>query len=133
MHDALLDFLQYSTEKNKPASKEIATLYAPLAVHLVHTRSGAVSVVNLIKLLDAKSRKKLVKSLASEVMKVAQDDHGHIVIMALYEHVDDTKLLQKIVLTEHLGKTREEVSYCHVVVYPSLLFLLRAQRERSDL
>ncbi|KAJ8907403.1 hypothetical protein NDN08_007515 [Rhodosorus marinus] len=108
VHDVLHYFLIYACEHDKEGAAEMAALYAPVAVHLIHTKNGAASFVACLKLLDAKNRKKLIKSVQEDIRKISEDPYGHLTIMALYEHVDDTKLLQKAVLKPHIGKSDSE-------------------------
>lgn len=78
----------------------IACSIAPQLVHFAHTKPGLWVSVTCIKMLDAKHRKKVVRSIRGHVRKLAMDEFGSRVIIALQEWMDDTRLLGKVVSTE---------------------------------
>jgi pumilio family protein 6 len=43
-------------------------------------------------------RKVIVKSFKTFVAKICKDEYGHLVMLALFDSVDDTKLIQKAIL-----------------------------------
>ena len=43
-------------------------------------------------------RKVIVKSMKTYVVKICKEDHGHLVLLALFDSVDDTKLVQKAII-----------------------------------
>ena len=46
-----------------------------------------------------KDRKLILKSFKSYVVKIALEEFGHMVLLALFDCVDDTKMVQKIILS----------------------------------
>lgn len=40
----------------------------------------------------------IIKSLKTHVVKVCQEEYGHMVILAIFDCVDDTKIVKAIVL-----------------------------------
>lgn len=81
-------------------SRLITSSLAPLLVHFGHTRPGFWVSTMCIKLADAKHRKKMMKSVRGHVRKLALDEFGHRMLIALHEWVDDTRLLGKLLSTE---------------------------------
>ena len=51
-------------------------------------------------MLAASCRKKVVKGMAGHVLKAAQDEWAHLVLMCALSVVDDTALLSKVILAE---------------------------------
>lgn len=49
-----------------------------------------------------------MKSLKGHVMEVARSEHGHLILLALFDTVDDTVLLKKVSVN---------FRKCHVIVY----------------
>lgn len=44
----------------------------------------------------------IVKSFKTFVAKICQEEYGHLVLLALFDVVDDTKLVQKAILDVRL-------------------------------
>lgn len=72
---------------------------APL-LRMVHTRHGAQLACDVISYGSAKDRKKAVKAMAGQVMKMALDEWAHVVLICTLDKVDDTALLKKTILPE---------------------------------
>lgn len=49
--------------------------------------------------LSVQDRKVIIKSLKGLVCKVCQEENGYLVMMALFDCVDDTVLLRKAILS----------------------------------
>jgi len=47
-------------------------------------------------------RKVIVKSMKSFVVKIANEEFGHLVLLAAFDVVDDTKFVQKVILDVRL-------------------------------
>jgi len=60
---------------------------------------------------NAKDRKSLIKSFKGHVVKIAQEEYGHVAFLALFDCVDDTKLVGKAIV-EELIKNLPEVMAC---------------------
>jgi hypothetical protein len=46
--------------------------------------------------LISQVKKLIMKSLKGHVMEVAKSEHGHLILLALFDTVDDTVLLKKV-------------------------------------
>ncbi|QDZ19105.1 Pumilio-like protein [Chloropicon primus] len=98
VHFVIRELLQFAAPG---AIQEAAqNLAGPHLLHLVHTKEGSEAAANVICASDAKSRKKIVKALKGHVLKCAVEDCGHIVLLSLLGVVDDTVLVDKIVVKE---------------------------------
>ena len=51
----------------------------------------------------------IVKSFKTFVAKICQEEYGHLVLLALFDVVDDTKLVQKAILDVRL-------LYCNTII-----------------
>lgn len=101
VHAALKEYMQVVMESYpKEKAQELAVLLAPVLVHLAHTKPGIYVAVTCVKILDAKHRKKVVRSLKNHIRKLLEDEYGHRLVLALFEWVDDTKLVGKTISAE---------------------------------
>jgi hypothetical protein len=101
VHAALDEYLtvlmkQFPAEKSRLLCGQLA----PSMVHLAHTKPGVSCAVNCIKILDAKHRKKAVRSLKGHVRALIIEEYGHRLLIAMFEWIDDTKLVGKAVTAE---------------------------------
>ena len=96
--------------RSKERSEFIATL-REVCVHIVHSHDGARLAMNAIWHGSAKDRKAIIKSFKSYMTKTAKEEHGHMVLLAILDAVDDTKLTGKAVLSELISseETIEEM------------------------
>jgi len=69
-------------------------------IHILHSREGAHAAVRCIWHGTTKDRKSIVKSLKTFVEKTCYEEYGHIVLQAIFDCVDDTKLVGKAILGE---------------------------------
>lgn len=101
VHAALKEYMQVVMKSYpKEKTQEMAVLLAPGLVHLAHTKPGIHVAVTCVKILDAKHRKKVVRALKNHIRKLLEDEYGHRLILALFEWVDDTKLVGKTISAE---------------------------------
>jgi pumilio family protein 6 len=95
IHRIFLEYFQNCDQKQK---SEMIDLLSEHLVHMIHTKDGANVAMNCIWHGDAKDRKKIIKGMKSFFLKVASEEHGHLVLLAIFDSVDDTKLVSKVVL-----------------------------------
>lgn len=108
VHAVLREWLEVSMVDGQVDN--IRALSSALALHLgrlCHTRAGMSVSLNVIKILDAKHRKKAVRSLTGLVRKMVMDDFGHRVILGLMEWTDDTRLVGQLLAGELLKLSRK--------------------------
>lgn len=67
-------------------------------IEMAHTRDGALASMYCLWYGTVKDRKVIVKSLKGFVAKLCVEEHGHLFLLALFDAVDDTVLVGKIVL-----------------------------------
>eukprot|EP00177_Eucheuma_denticulatum_P000791 GFKZ01001433.1.p1 GENE.GFKZ01001433.1~~GFKZ01001433.1.p1 ORF type:complete len:612 (+),score=107.53 GFKZ01001433.1:170-2005(+) len=101
VHAAMKEYLHVvMASYPKEKSQELAVSLAPVLIHLAHTKPGVYVAVTCIKILDAKHRKKVIRAVKTHVRKLLEDEYGHRLILALFEWVDDTRLVGKTISTE---------------------------------
>lgn len=93
----------------KEKAQNLAVTLAPSLVHFAHTKPGVDVAVKCIKILDAKHRKKVVKGLKTHIRKLLEDEHGHRLIIALFEWIDDTRLVGKAVAAEIFSNSNTDI------------------------
>lgn len=69
---------------------------------------------------NAKDRKSIIKSFKGHVNKIAAEEQGHLALLALFDSVDDTKLVGKAIIGELVPNLKEVLATKHgrdVIVY----------------
>ncbi|KAJ2957959.1 hypothetical protein NQZ79_g6437 [Umbelopsis isabellina] len=97
IHKALYEYFIRADEKGIHNMME--HLKDQLA-EIVHTKEGAQVAMLCIAYASPKDRKHIIKVLKPFLTKIAQDEFGHLVIISLFDIVDDTVLVSKAVLGE---------------------------------
>lgn len=97
VHKVLLEYFTHADEKQR---SEMIEIIRESLVHMLHTHDGAHVAMNAIWHGTAKDRKVIIKSLKTYVVKIAKEDYGHLVLLAIFDAVDDTKMVQKSLLDE---------------------------------
>lgn len=97
VHTVVFNYL--SVVDGKRRSECIESLRDCL-VHMIHSRDGAMAALHCIWHGSTKDRKSIVKSLKTFVVKTACEEYGHLVLMAIFDAVDDTKLVGKAIVGE---------------------------------
>jgi hypothetical protein len=101
VHAALDQYLAVLIADYPPErAHDLCGLLAPSLVHLAHTKAGVACAITCVKVLDAKHRKKVVRSLKGHVRALATEECGHRLLLALLEWVDDTKLVGRAISAE---------------------------------
>lgn len=117
VHKVFYDFFVYADEKTK---KEMIEGLRESIPHLVHTRDGTRVAMHCIWSGSVKDRKCIIKSLKGHVLKLCQEEHGHMLLMAILDSVDDTVLVHKAILDEMIKSLDKVLASQHgrkVIVY----------------
>lgn len=67
---------------------------------ILHTREGSKVAMICISYASPKDRKAIVKNFKQYLVKIAQDEYGHLVLIRLLDVMDDTVLVNKAVINE---------------------------------
>ncbi|KAJ7298340.1 hypothetical protein O6H91_10G098900 [Diphasiastrum complanatum] len=98
VHRALVEYL--SICKKTMLQDVVQQLSGPLLVRMLHTKDGAKIGIVCVRHGSPKERKKIIKGMKGQVMKIAYDDNGHLVLLSILENVDDTKLVNEVIISE---------------------------------
>ncbi|XP_052095978.1 pumilio homolog 3-like [Mytilus californianus] len=97
VHRIFFEFFVHASDKMR--SDMIEALRESL-MHMIHTRDGSRVAMYCFWYGNAKDRKIMIKSLKTHVMKICCEEYGHLVMLAMFDGVDDTKLVQKAILDD---------------------------------
>ncbi|KAK3606156.1 hypothetical protein CHS0354_010789 [Potamilus streckersoni] len=103
VHRLFMEFFTYAGDKMR--AEMIEALREGL-IHMLHTRDGSRVAMFSVWHGTAKDRKVIIKSLKTHVVKICKEEYGHLVMLAIFDVVDDTKLVQKALLEEMLKSTQ---------------------------
>ena len=124
---------EYQMDFKSRAEKSRSELISQLrdaCVHILHTHDGARLAMNCLWHGTAKDRKSIVKSFKTFVTKICTEEHGHVVLLAAFDAVDDTKLMGKAIggeMTEHLEEIATNDHGKKVLMYLAAGNLLRLE------
>ena len=112
LHDAMLQYF-LNTKPGTEEAKEYMELIkedenGDLLKNMAFTKSGARLVCLLLAYGGAKDRKQILKTYKDTFQLMSTDPHGHVVILAAYDLIDDTVLTSKSIITELIGKTEQD-------------------------
>ena len=100
VHTVIHNYLANEDDKKRRAGV-IESLRDALP-NMIHSRDGAMAALYCIWHGTTKDRKSIVKSLKTFVVKTACEQYGHLVLLAIFDAVDDTKLVGKAIIGELL-------------------------------
>lgn len=106
VHKVFLDFFQFAPEK--PRAEMIESIREAV-VYMAHTHDGARVAMNCLWHGTAKDRKVIIKTMKTYMVKFATGEFGHLVLLAVFDCVDDTKLVKQAVLSELLYSLDEVI------------------------
>ncbi|XP_017890649.1 pumilio homolog 3, partial [Ceratina calcarata] len=100
VHCILLEFLENCTTEDRT---EIIAMLKSSIVELSQTKFGSKVAAICIWHGTSKDRKIIMKSLKDNVKDISMSEHGYLILLALFDSVDDTVLVRKIILSEILN------------------------------
>ncbi|CAL1275135.1 unnamed protein product [Larinioides sclopetarius] len=107
VHHVLYQFMVHAD----PASKsEMIEAVRDVVPEILHTKDGSRVGMHCVWYGTLKDRKSIIKSMKTFVTKIAMEEHGHMVLLALFHCFDDTVFLEKHIIKElinHLVKISE--------------------------
>ena len=109
LHDAMLQYFLNVQARGSEMTDFIELLKGDeegdLLKNLAFTSSGARLVCLALTHGTAKDRKQILRTYKDTMQALAYDAHGHKVLLAVYDVIDDTVLISKSVFHELVGKT----------------------------
>ncbi|XP_044029953.1 pumilio homolog 3 [Siniperca chuatsi] len=107
VHKVFLDFFLLAPEKQRT---EMIESIRESVVYMAHTHDGARVAMHCLWHGTAKDRKVIIKTMKTYMVKFATGEFGHLVLLAMFDCVDDTKLVKQAVLSEILSSLDEVIS-----------------------
>ncbi|CAN3354978.1 pumilio homology domain family member 6 [Diutina catenulata] len=98
LHAAMREYMAClcdDIESNQAQIREFIELLHEQIAELIHTSEGSDVACSLIALANAKERKSIVKHLKPHAAQMVKNEHGNLVLITLYQVVDDTKMVSK--------------------------------------
>lgn len=97
LHCVLLEFLNNCSLEDK---KEIIAMLRSSMVELSQTKFGSQVAVICIWHGSNKDRKIIMKSIKGNIKSISMSEYGYLILLALFDSVDDTVLIKKIIFSE---------------------------------
>lgn len=104
IHHVFLEFFKNADENSR---SEMIRALGGSVIEMLHTKDGSRVAMQCLWHGTAKDRKAIVKSFKTHVVKIAKEEHGHMVLLAAFDCVDDTKLVDSTVTAELLREPLE--------------------------
>ncbi|KAI9696537.1 MAG: pumilio domain member 6 [Candelina mexicana] len=108
LHDAMLQYILNTKTGGEDRSEFIELLKGDeegdLLKNLAFTTSGTRVVSLALAYGTAKDRKNILRAYKETITTLAYDTHGHLVLLAAIDVIDDTVLTAKSIFSEFLGK-----------------------------
>ncbi|KAL8673376.1 MAG: hypothetical protein Q9168_002202 [Polycauliona sp. 1 TL-2023] len=109
LHDAMRQYMLNINTGSEEMTEFIELLKSDeegdLLKNLAFTGSGAGVVSMALAHGNAKDRKLILRAYKNLFSQMAYDEHGHQIILAAFDVVDDTVLVSKSLLSELIGKS----------------------------
>ncbi|XP_032165082.1 pumilio homolog 3-like [Mustela erminea] len=97
VHKVFLDFFTYAPPKLR---SETIEAIREAVIYLAHTHDGARVAMHCLWYGTPKDRKVIVKTMKTYIEKVANGQYSHLVLLAAFDCIDDTKLVKQIIISE---------------------------------
>lgn len=103
-HKALLAFFNYASDAQK---LEVHEVLKEQLLQILHTKEGAKVAIKCLWMGTKKDRKNIVKSFKTFFVKISKEEFGHLVMLALFDVIDDTVLVNKALFPELLSNIHD--------------------------
>ncbi|KAG8455200.1 hypothetical protein GDO86_001408 [Hymenochirus boettgeri] len=97
VHKVFLDFFNHASSKIR---SEMIEAIREAVVYLIHTHDGARVGMHCIWHGTTKDRKIIAKTMKTYVEKIATGEFSHLVLLAMFDCIDDTKLVKQLIISE---------------------------------
>ncbi|KAK1800547.1 hypothetical protein P4O66_005770 [Electrophorus voltai] len=110
VHKVFLDFFLHAPAKQKA---EMIESIRESVVYMAHTHDGARVAMHCLWHGTAKDRKLIVKTMKTYIAKFAMGEYAHLVLLAAFDCIDDTKLVKQAIISELVASLFEVISNKH--------------------
>ncbi|XP_043402411.1 pumilio homolog 3 isoform X3 [Chelonia mydas] len=83
--------------------KEMIEAIREAVIYLAHTHDGARVAMHALWHGTPKDRKIIMKTMKTYVEKIATGEFSHLVLLAAFDCIDDTKLMKQLIISEISG------------------------------
>ncbi|NWX89692.1 PUM3 protein, partial [Nothoprocta pentlandii] len=97
VHKVFLDFFTHALPKQR---SEMIEAIREAVIYLAHTHDGARVAMHCLWHGTPKDRKVIVKTMKTYVEKIATGEFSHLVLLAAFDCIDDTKLVKQLIISE---------------------------------
>ncbi|KAB0793842.1 hypothetical protein PPYR_13462 [Photinus pyralis] len=104
---------QYLSECNSEDKAELITQLAPHIVVISNSRDGARAAMQCIWHSTNKEKKVIMKAVKEHITELSKHEHGHCMVITLLDTVDDTVLLNKMIISQLTTDINELVADEH--------------------
>ncbi|KAF9947509.1 pumilio domain member 6 [Mortierella alpina] len=106
VHRGLLEYFEHADAKG---IQEMLDAMKEQAVEILHTKEGAQVAMLCLLHASPKDRKAMLKTMKPFVVKICKEEYGHMVMLRMFDVVDDTVLMSKAILAE-IVKEMEDIA-----------------------
>lgn len=92
VHAVLWEYLNVCSDEER---EEMKVAYSPYIPSLASTKDGVRASMMFFANSIVKERRAIVKTLKEHLIKLCTHEHGHVLILAVINAMDDTKALKK--------------------------------------
>ncbi|XP_015195694.2 pumilio homolog 3 [Lepisosteus oculatus] len=97
VHKVFLDFFLHAPEKLRT---EMIESIREAVIYVAHTHDGARVAMHCLWHGTTKDRKVIVKTMKTYIEKIATGEFSHLVLLAAFDCIDDTKLVKQLIISE---------------------------------
>ncbi|XP_036451215.1 pumilio homolog 3 [Colossoma macropomum] len=110
VHKVFLDFFLYAPAKQRT---EMIESIRESVVYMAHTHDGARVAMHCLWHGTSKDRKVIVKTMKTYMAQFAMGEYAHLVLLAAFDCIDDTKLVKQAIISELVSSLSEVISNKH--------------------
>ncbi|KAF3929199.1 hypothetical protein AA313_de0203198 [Arthrobotrys entomopaga] len=129
LHKAMLEYILNVKAETSEAAELIEQVKENLGT-IAFSKDGAQVIMRCFAWGTAKDRKVMLKNLKPSIQDLYADEHGCMVLVAIFDVVDDTVLVSKTVFPEIQGKLDDGSAGTHAVARIPLLYPLAGRETR---
>ncbi|XP_030049679.1 pumilio homolog 3 [Microcaecilia unicolor] len=107
VHKVFLDFFTHARAELKT---EMIEGIREALIYMAHTHDGARVAMHGIWDGTPKDRKVIVKTMKTLIEKIATGEFSHLVLLAAFDCIDDTKLVKQLIISEIISNLSTLVS-----------------------
>ncbi|KAF3909875.1 hypothetical protein ABW21_db0206470 [Orbilia brochopaga] len=129
LHKAMLEYILNVKADTSEAAELIELVKENLGT-IAFSKDGAQVIMRCFAWGSAKDRKQMLKNLKPSIQDLYADEHGCMVLVAVFDVVDDTVLVAKTVFPEIQAKLDDGSAATHAVARIPLLYPLAGRETR---